>query len=70
MVNSPHDYIDLLKKYGVDYLSFVIRLLTEIANRGMKGGIAINPSQRIDIIEPFIYYFDYVALMTVEPGFR
>ncbi len=76
MVNNPDNYIDLLKKYGADYVSFhidstsfVTRLLTKIRNKGMKGGVAINPSQRIDIIEPFINYLDYVVLMTVEPGY-
>ena len=76
MVNNPDDYIDLLKEYGADYVSFhidstsfTIRLLANIRNKGMKAGVVINPSQRIDIIEPFIHYLDYVVLMTVEPGY-
>jgi len=76
MVNNPDNYVDLLKKYGADYVSFhidstsfVIKLLTKIRNKGIKGGVVINPSQRIDIIEPFINYLDYVVLMTVEPGY-
>ena len=36
---------------------------------GMKPGILINPSQRIDHIEPYIEYVDMVTLMAVEPGF-
>ena len=76
MVSNPQDYIDLLKEYGADYVSFhidstsfSIRLLRNIRSKGMKAGVVINPSQRIDIIEPFINYLDYVVLMTVEPGF-
>ena len=76
MVNNPDNYVDLLKKYGADYVSFhidstsfVIKLLTKIRNKGIKGGVVINPSQRIDIIEPFINYLDYIVLMTVEPGY-
>jgi len=76
MVTNPQDYIDILKEYGADYVSFhidstsfTIRLLRNIRAKGMKAGVAINPSQRIDIIEPFIQYLDYVVLMTVEPGF-
>lgn len=76
MVSNPHAYIDLLKEYGADYVSFhidstsfVIRLLTSIRNKGMKAGVVVNPSQKIDIVEPLICYLDYVVLMTVEPGF-
>ncbi|NEU31071.1 ribulose-phosphate 3-epimerase [bacterium LRH843] len=76
MVSNPHDYIDYLKEYGADYVSFhidstsfSIRLLRNIRDKGMKAGVVINPSQRIEIIEPLIPYLDYVVLMTVEPGF-
>lgn len=76
MVSDPKDYVSILKEYGADYVSFhidstnfVIRLLTNIKDKGMKAGVVINPSQKISIIEPFIYYLDYVVLMTVEPGF-
>ncbi|MBP1932152.1 ribulose-phosphate 3-epimerase [Ammoniphilus resinae] len=76
MVTNPQDYVDLLKEYGADYVSFhidstsfSIRLLRRIRDLGMKAGIVINPSQRIEIIEPLIPYLDYVVLMTVEPGF-
>ncbi|KUK86360.1 MAG: Ribulose-phosphate 3-epimerase [candidate division TA06 bacterium 34_109] len=76
MVDNPHNYINLLKEYGADYVSFhidstnfVIRFLRYIQEKEMKAGVVINPSQRIDIIEPFIHFLDYVVLMTVEPGF-
>ena len=61
---------------GADYVSFhtdatrfVRRTINEIRAAGMKPGILINPSQRIDHIEPFIKYVDMITLMTVEPGF-
>jgi ribulose-phosphate 3-epimerase len=76
MVTNPIDYIPELKERGADYVcfhtdstSFVIRTLKTIRDHGMKPGIAINPSQRIDHIEPFIKLLDMVLLMTVEPGF-
>jgi ribulose-phosphate 3-epimerase len=76
MVSNPEDYFDRLKEYGADYVSFhidstsfSIRLLRKIRDLGMNAGIVINPSQRIDIIEPLIDYLDYAVLMTVEPGF-
>jgi len=76
MVDNPVEYIDILADFGTDYLSFhldstsfAIRLLRRIRERGMKAGIVLNPSQRVDSIEPVVAYLDYVVLMTVEPGF-
>lgn len=76
MVDNPADYIQPLKEAGADYVSFhvdstsfVIRTLRSIRGAGMKAGVVINPSQRIDIIKPFINYLDYVIVMSVEPGF-
>ncbi|MCM3760018.1 ribulose-phosphate 3-epimerase [Alkalihalobacillus oceani] len=76
MVSNPEAYVDLLKEYDADYVSFhidstsfSIRILRDIREKGMKAGVVINPSQRIDCIEPLIRYVDYVVLMTVEPGF-
>ena len=76
MVSDPIPYIPVLKKNGADYVafhadatSFARRTLHQIHEAGMKAGVVINPSQRIDQIEPYIEYLDYVILMTVEPGF-
>ena len=76
MVNHPENYIDVLKESGADYVSFHIdstnfvrRTITSIQQKGMKAGVVINPSQRIDLIEPYIELLDYVVLMTVEPGY-
>jgi ribulose-phosphate 3-epimerase len=76
MVSNPFDYVDVLAGYGADYFSFhldstnfSIRLIKLIQSKGMKAGVVINPSQRIDIIEPLAPYLDLVVLMTVEPGY-
>lgn len=76
MVNNPEEYVDILQENGADYVSFHIdstnfvrRTITMIHEKGMKAGVVINPSQRIDLIEPYIGLLDYVVLMTVEPGF-
>ena len=75
MVTNPIDYIEPLKKEGTNYVafhsdatSFAGRALVSIRKAGMKAGVVINPSQRIDVIEPYIHLLDYVILMTVEPG--
>ena len=76
MVTNPQDYIERLREAGADYVAFhtdstpfVRRIINEIHGAGMKAGIVINPSQRIDHIEPYIEYVDMVMLMAVEPGF-
>ncbi len=76
MVTNPMDYFALLRENGADYVSFhadatnfARRALRAIQELGMKGGVVINPSQPISIIEPYIQDLDYVVLMTVEPGY-
>ena len=76
MVTNPMDYIGRLKDAGADYVSFhtdstafVRRTIQEIRQTGMKPGIIVNPSQRIDHMIPFIQYVDMVTLMAVEPGY-
>ena len=76
MVTDPKQYIEKFAAAGADYVSFhadstnfVIRTIREIHDAGMKAGVVINPSQRIDIIEPYAEMLDYVVLMSVEPGF-
>lgn len=76
MVNDPIAYVERMAQAGVDYLSFhvdstpfVIRTIDRIREAGMKPGVVINPSQRVDVIEPYAGLVDMVTLMAVEPGF-
>ena len=76
MVTNPADWITVMKSCGADYLSFhtdstrcVLRTLSSIRDEGMKPGIVLNPSQRVDSVEPFIENVDMVTVLTVEPGF-
>jgi len=76
MVTNPMDYVDLMADAGVDYLSFhvdstdfAIRVINRIRAKGMKPGVVINPSQHVNVIEPYIDLVDMVTLMAVEPGF-
>lgn len=76
MVTEPIQYIDRMADAKVDYLSFhvdstpfVIRVIDQIRARGIRPGIVINPSQCVEVIEPFVDLIDMVTLMAVEPGF-
>ena len=76
MVTNPMDYLVPLKENNADYVSFHVdatsfarRTLHMIHELGMKGGVVINPSQSVSVIEPYIQDLDYAVLMTVEPGY-
>lgn len=76
MVSNPFDYIEPMRAQGADRLSFHIdstsfvrRCLTQIRAAGMKAGVALNPSQPVSILQPFMHYLDQVVFMSVEPGF-
>lgn len=76
MVTDPAPYIGQLAQAGADIVSFpsdstrfVRRLLATCRDAGMLAGVAINPSQRVEVIEPYLAELDIVVLMSVEPGF-
>ncbi len=76
MVTNPEDYVIPLKEIGIEYLSFhldtvrfPIRLLKKIECLGMKGGIVLNPSQPVSLLEEVLPYLSFVLVMGVEPGF-
>lgn len=76
MVMNPADYIQPLADAGasivslhVDSTRFVIRCLRSIKEAGMMAGVILNPSQRVDVLSPYIHLVDAVTLMTVEPGY-
>lgn len=76
MVTDPEDYLERLASAGADYVSFpsdatrfARRTITAIHAAGMKAGVSINPSQPIEVIEPYAHDLDYVVYMSVEPGF-
>lgn len=76
MVDTPAQYLEQLRDAGADWVSFHLdatsfsrRMLAAIHSMGMKAGIVLNPSQRVDSLEPLVDFIDYAVLMTVEPGY-
>jgi len=75
MVNKPEIYIEELAKLkpymitfhldGTDKPKEVIELLRDY---NIKVGIAINPSDDINILENYYDLIDYVLVMSVVPG--
>jgi len=76
MVSNPQDYLEPLGEIGVDYVAVhaeacghLDRTLTQIAEKGMKAGVALNPATPLQVMEYVIERLDFVLLMMVNPGF-
>lgn len=76
MIMRPEEHINLFADAGADMISVHIestihlqRVLQTIKSKGIKAGVALNPSTPIESIEYVMDVIDYVTLMTVNPGF-
>jgi len=76
MVEDPDRWIDVLARAGARWVSFpsdstrfARRTIAALKAAGLRAGVGLNPSQRVDVIEPYATDLDYVVLMAVEPGF-
>lgn len=76
MVVEPERYIAEYADLGVSVFTFhpeatvhVQRHLAAIHERGMKAGLALNPSSPLALVEELIPDLDLVLLMSVNPGF-
>ena len=75
MVNKPHKMIDDFANLNVYCMTFHVDIksdLDEVIDKcrmyGINVGLAINPDQDIDIIEPYLDRIDLVLVMSVKPG--
>ena len=75
MVTDPLNFIDDFTDAGAEIISIHVEAnnpketLTKINDRGIKSGIALNPSTSKETIEPFIDSADMILVMSVEPGY-
>ncbi len=76
MVTDLVQYLDPLAAIGVntiifhlDTIKFGYRIIDAIKDKNIRVGIAINPSQILMLLNPFIDLVDMILLMSVEPGF-
>ncbi len=76
MVVEPERYIAEYADLGVNVFTFhpeatvhVQRHLTQIRERGMQAGLALNPSSPLSLMEEVIPDLDLLLLMSVNPGF-
>lgn len=75
MVENPEFFSSQFLELGVDYLSFHLeatkhpqRLLSQIRG-GAKAGIVLNPATPLNFLDYLWGEFDFLLLMTVNPGF-
>jgi len=76
MVVEPERYIDEYADAGADIFTFhveatthVQRHLAAVRERGMRAGIALNPSTSLRSIDEVIPDLDLLLIMSVNPGF-
>ncbi len=77
MVEEPLNIVDTLIDNGADFITFhidtifksVFRTVQHVKERGVKVGIALNPSQSTCDIKEYIHVVDKIIVMTVDLGF-
>lgn len=76
MINDPARYAVEFVKAGADWVSIhqeadshCHRTLSAIRCAGAKAGIALNPGTPVEVLTDLIGTFDFVVLMSVNPGF-
>jgi ribulose-phosphate 3-epimerase len=76
MVEDPGRFVALFLKEGADTLIVhhevlpnPVPLLRAIRNQGKKVGLAVNPENPVEALEPYLTEIDLALCMTVHPGF-
>ena len=75
MITDPCDFIDDFADAGAEIISVHIEAnnpkeaLELIKKKGIKAGIALNPSTPEEMIDSVIDYADMILVMSVEPGY-
>lgn len=75
MVKNPLKIIDNYATLNVEYLTIHVdisddleKVFARLKDYGIKIGLAINPSDDVNIVYPYLDKIDLVLLMSVEPG--
>ena len=76
MIEDPDKYLDHFIDAGSDYLTVhseacghLHRSLNYIRKKGVKAGVALNPSTPLSTIQHVMDEVDMIVIMTVNPGF-
>ncbi|MGK9185354.1 ribulose-phosphate 3-epimerase [Priestia filamentosa] len=76
MVKNPENHLDSFIESGANMISVHVeatdhlqKTLKTIRDKGVKAGVALNPSTPIQELVYVLDTIDYVTVMTVNPGF-
>ena len=76
MIESAERYLDAFADAGassisvhVEALPHLQRAIDHLRRRGVKGGVALNPSTPLGTLEEILPEVDFVLVMSVNPGF-
>jgi ribulose-phosphate 3-epimerase len=76
MVESAERYLDVFVDAGagsvavhVEALPHLQRAVAHLRGRGVRPGVALNPSTPISLLEEILPELDFVLVMSVNPGF-
>ncbi len=76
MIEQPERSVEAYREAGADVITVhqevsphLHRTLQQIRALGARAGVSINPSTPIGMLEPVLGSFDYLLIMTVNPGF-
>jgi ribulose-phosphate 3-epimerase len=76
MVKNPENHLDTFIESGANMISVHVeatdhlqKTLKTIRDKGLKAGVALNPSTPIQELVYVLDTIDYVTVMTVNPGF-
>ena len=76
MIENADRYLDAFVEAGaaslsvhVEALPHLQRALTHLRGRGVRPGVALNPSTPLSSLEEILPEVDFVLLMSVNPGF-
>jgi ribulose-phosphate 3-epimerase len=76
MIENADRYLDAFVDAGANWISLHVealphlqRSVAHLRGRGVKAGVALNPSTPLAAIEEILPELDYVLVMSVNPGF-
>jgi ribulose-phosphate 3-epimerase len=76
MITQPERYIDAFASAGADGITIhaeatvhLNRALSMVREKGLKAGVALNPSTPLSVFEYCLDLTDLILIMTVNPGF-
>jgi ribulose-phosphate 3-epimerase len=76
MIEDAHRYIDAFVDAGaasvsvhVEAMPHLQRSISHLRSRGVRPGVALNPSTPLSTLEEILPEIDFVLLMSVNPGF-